>query len=151
MSGSPQRVLGVDYGTHRIGLALSDPLGVFAQPLDVIKNDGEKRSALAVAEVARQKGAGRIILGLPRNMNGTEGPSAAWVRAFAEKLADAHAPTVELWDERLTTKQAELSLIEGGMRRERRREVIDKVAAQQLLQSWLDHRALSDPGETDDE
>jgi putative Holliday junction resolvase len=133
------RVLGVDYGTRRIGLALSDPMGMFASALEVVENRGEAISAEEVLRVARERGAGKIVVGLPRNMNGTEGPSAAAARAFAGRLAGGGAD-VELWDERMTTVTAQQTLIESGTRRNQRRGVVDKIAAQVLLQHWLDGR-----------
>lgn len=133
------RVLGVDYGTRRIGLALSDPMGMFASALKVVENRGEAISAEEVLRVARERGAGKIVVGLPRNMNGTEGPSAAAARAFAGRLAGGGAD-VELWDERMTTVTAQQTLIESGTRRNQRRGVVDKIAAQVLLQHWLDGR-----------
>ncbi len=149
MTGAP-RVLAVDYGTHRIGLAISDPLGSFAIPLETIPNRGDTAAAAAVLDRARARGAARIIVGLPRNMNGSEGASAAGARRFAERLGAAGLP-VELWDERLTTKQAEQSLIESGRRRAERRELVDMVAAQQLLQSWLDRSVVFPAPGSDDE
>lgn len=149
MSGAP-RVLGIDYGSRRIGVAISDPLGMFASPLQVIPNTGDTRAAAAVADLARARGAARAVVGLPRNMDGSEGPAAAGARAFAERLAAAGL-AIELWDERLTTVQAERSLIAAGERRADRKRLVDKIAAQQLLQSWLDRTAPPDPAGQDDD
>lgn len=149
MTGVP-RVMAVDYGSRRIGLALSDPLGSFAMPLEMIPNRGDTAAAAAVIERAKARGAARIVVGLPRNMDGTEGASAAAARKFAGRLGAAGIP-VELWDERLTTRQAEQSLIESGRRREERRELVDMVAAQQLLQSWLDRPGVVPPHDEEDD
>ena len=144
MTGTP-RVLAVDYGSRRIGLAISDPLGSFAIPLEMIPNRGDTAAAAAVLDRARSRGGARILGGLPRNMNGSEGAAAAAARKFAGILGASGLP-VELWDERLTTRQAEQSLIESGRRREDRRALVDMVAAQQLLQSWLDRAEGADGG-----
>jgi putative holliday junction resolvase len=149
VSGAP-RVLGIDYGSRRIGVALSDPLGMFASPLQVIPNTGDTRAAAAVTELARARNAARVVVGLPRNMDGSEGPAAAAVRAFAARLTAAGL-AIEFWDERLTTVQAERALIAAGERRADRKGLIDKIAAQQLLQSWLDRTAPPEPGFSDDE
>ncbi len=149
MTGVP-RVLAVDYGSRRIGLAISDPLGSFALPLEMIPNRGDTAAAAAIIERAQARGAARLVVGLPRNMDGSEGASAAAARKFAERLGAAGIP-VELWDERLTTRQAEQSLIESGCRREERRELVDMVAAQQLLQSWLDGHGAVQPSGHDEE
>ncbi len=133
------RILGIDVGTVRIGVALSDPLGLTAQPHEVIlrkKVDPFARIAALVAEHEVE----RVVVGYPLQLDGEVGPAARSVDAFiAELEKGVHVP-VERWDERLTTAAAERSMIEGGARRERRRESIDKVAAALLLQSYLDAR-----------
>jgi putative Holliday junction resolvase len=132
------RLLGVDLGEKRVGLAVSDTGGILATPLRVLHvtspNDAVRQVAAACVEV----GAEGVVLGLPRNMDGTEGPKARESRTFAEKLGAAAALSVTLWDERLTTSLVERVLLDSDVSRRRRREVVDKLAAQAILQSYLD-------------
>ncbi len=131
------RILGLDIGTVRIGVALSDPLGLTAQPLEVIlrkKTDPVARVAALVTEHEVE----RIVVGYPLQLDGQPGLAVRAVDAFIAELEKAVSAPVERWDERLTTAAAERSMIEGGARRERRRESIDKIAAALLLQSYLD-------------
>ncbi len=135
------RILGIDHGERRIGLALSDPTETIATPHAVVPNTGSRAVIAELRRVCDRQEVGTIVVGLPRRTDGTEGPSAAAARAFAEDLRAALGRPVTLWDERFTTVTAERSLIEAGARRERRREIIDKIAAQIMLQSYLDSRA----------
>jgi len=128
-----KRALGIDHGEARIGLAVSDELGMLADPV------------AHIAAIARRDEIGIIILGLPRNMDGTYGPAAEKVRAFAEKLRAACACEVKLWDERLTSVAAQRSLHEAGRNVKNSRKVIDQVAAQLILQGWLDSQAMLGP------
>jgi len=133
------RLLGIDHGDARIGLAISDELGMLAHPLETL--DGrEKFNALSrkIADVIASKKIERVVLGLPRNMNGTYGPAAEKVRAFADKLTEALPVPVLLWDERMTTQQAQRSLHEAGRNVKNSRNLIDQVAAVIILQSYLD-------------
>lgn len=134
------RVLAVDPGTKRVGIAVSDPTGTIAQPLATV--DAEPHSTLAtrLAEIARGLEAGRIVVGLPRRMDGSYGPEARAARELADALREASRLPVELADERLTTVAAERSMIEGGARRAKRRVTVDRVAAALLLQSHLDRK-----------
>jgi putative Holliday junction resolvase len=132
------RVLGVDMGERRIGLALSDPTGTVAQPLARIVLDEGRDAAMAIAEAARTYGAERVVVGLPRHMNGQEGEGARRARAVAAELARLLGVTVALWDERLTTVAAERALREGGVSGRRRRDKVDKTAAALILQAYLD-------------
>ena len=144
MSRLPGRVLGVDLGTRRIGLALSDPTGTIASPLLVLQRgrrvaDDRRR----IVEIARSEGAARIVVGLPLSLTGRTGPAARAALAEVEELRAVAGPDlpVESHDERLTTVTAERSLQEAKMRRDARRRVVDKVAAAVMLQSWLEtHR-----------
>ncbi|HEY4782578.1 MAG TPA: Holliday junction resolvase RuvX [Chthoniobacterales bacterium] len=145
-----ERWLGVDYGDVRIGLALSDELALLAHPAATLANDG---STLATIRdlVIRKKVMG-IVLGVPRNMNGTFGPSADKAKKFGEELRK-HLPEQRLilWDERLTTAEAQRVLHGAGKNTKSSRPVIDQVAAQILLQSYLDSLQLAAPkGELDD-
>jgi len=139
-----ERWLGVDYGDVRIGLALSDELALLAHPAATLANDG---STLATIRdlVIRKKVMG-IVLGVPRNMNGTFGPSADKAKKFGEELRK-HLPEQRLilWDERLTTAEAQRVLHGAGKNTKSSRPVLDQVAAQILLQSYLDSLQLAAP------
>lgn len=131
------RVLAVDPGTVRVGLAVSDPLGITAQPLDVVDADQ------AVAEITRlcqEMDIGEIVVGLPVTERGEEGQSAEMARNLADQLAQATGREVTTLDERYTSRMAESLMIEAGTRRRRRRGAVDKVAAAVLLRSYLDRR-----------
>ena len=138
------RVLGVDPGSVRIGLALSDDIGCMAHPLQTLQVKGEQPSESAgkIAAVAAEKGSPVIVIGLPRNMNGTYGPAAEKSRALASALAPLTNARVILWDERLTTAAATRRLQEAGRDSREQRQVIDQAAAVQILQDWLDAQAL---------
>jgi putative pre-16S rRNA nuclease len=135
-----ERLLGLDYGSHRIGTALSDPLGITAQPLQAIRRRGDNRDIEAIGEIVREFSVDRVVLGLPLMLDGTEGEQAKRARAFGEKIADRLRLPVETWDERMTTVQAERHLIASGVRREKRKEIRDSLSAVILLQSLLDFR-----------
>lgn len=142
MSGmnSTIRALGVDPGSARIGLALSDELGCMAHPLRTlqVKGGDVADQAASIAAVAAEHGSASIVLGLPRNMNGTHGPAAEKSRALAEALKHLTTAKVILWDERLTTVAAMRRLQEAGRNSRDQRGVIDQAAAVQILQDWLD-------------
>ena len=140
MSGM-ERVLGLDYGSKTVGAAISDPLGLTAQPLCTIERNQENklRKTLAkIEELVQEYQVGRIVLGMPRNMNNSLGERAEKTLAFRDMLVRRTGLEVILWDERLTTVAAERSLIEQGIRREHRKEVIDQIAAAFILQGYLD-------------
>jgi putative holliday junction resolvase len=131
------RVLGLDVGTVRIGVALSDPLGLTAQPLETIdarKSPPEER----VRALCAEHEVTQLVVGLPLQLDGKEGLAVQSVRRFVDKLAAVVSLPIELWDERLTTAQAERTMISGGVRRDKRRERIDQIAAALILQSFLD-------------
>ena len=131
------RILGIDVGTVRVGVALSDPLGMTAQPFEVIQR---KRSDPfeRIAELVREHGVGCVVVGYPLRLDGTVGPAAQAIDAFVAELAKKIEIPIELWDERLTTVAAERQMIAGGARREKRKKTIDMVAAALILQSYLD-------------
>ena len=134
-----KRYMGIDIGEKRIGIAVSDLLGMTAQGVETYARKGED-DARYIAERARELGAECIIAGLPLNMNGTEGPSAQMVRAFMEQVG-SHGISYEFIDERLTTVSAERMLIEADVSRKKRRQVVDKIAAVYILTTYLDsHR-----------
>jgi putative Holliday junction resolvase len=144
------RVLGVDLGARRIGLALSDPLGVLAGPLTVLQRAGHRGADhAAILRVAAENEAELIVVGIPLSMKtGRPGPAAEAMLAEAAELAERGAGqnppvTVETCDERLTTVTAQRSLATGGVRAKDRRALVDKVAAAVMLQSWLDGRPRS--------
>jgi putative Holliday junction resolvase len=132
------RVLAVDPGSKRVGLALSDPTGTIAQALATIPTVPAATLPSRVAELAREHEAGRIVVGLPLHMDGSHGPEAASARRLADAIRRESRLPVELVDERLTSAAAERSLIEGGVRRGKRRLTVDRVAATLLLQAHLD-------------
>ncbi len=139
------RILAIDYGTRRFGLALSDPLASIALPLEVV--EGEEALYSFLDDLLEEKEVELLVLGLPRNMNGSLGPKAKEVLKFKDRLAARIHRPIELWDERLTTVEAEEVLRAGGLSLKKRREKVDKVAAQILLKSFLDSRNMRLPSE----
>jgi putative Holliday junction resolvase len=135
------RALGIDLGTKTLGLALSDEGRTIAQPLETLRRVGPRKDVRAVARLAAERGVSHLVIGDPRNMDGSPGALAEEVRRFAESLRQEAGLPVDLWDERLTTVAAERALLEGGVRGPKRRRVVDQVAAALILQGWLDHRA----------
>lgn len=133
--------LGVDVGTVRVGMAGSDETGTIATPLRTIPRRPAERLWEEVTEVVEERRPVRIVVGLPRRLDGSEGESAVDARRLADELHRHTGLPVEMWDERFTTAAAERSLIAAGRRRAARRRSIDSVAASLLLQSWLDARA----------
>lgn len=131
-------VLGIDLGERRIGVASSDALGLTAQPLAVIEHKSLEEDVARIGELAGVRSAEKIVVGLPLNMDGSVGPAARRAQRFAAALRRKLGMVVELYDERLSTVEAEKALLEGDARRRRRREVRDGVAAALVLQSYLD-------------
>ena len=138
------RVLGIDYGDRRIGIALSDPMRIIASPLCVIDNTGLRHALAEILALCEKHDVSQIVMGLPLNMNGTSGEAAQKVNHFMEELRRRTKIPVLTWDERLSTVSAQHALIEAGTRRENRKGLVDKVAAQIILQHWLDAQP-SDP------
>jgi len=132
------RILAIDYGTKRVGLALSDATGTIAQPLGFLPGETASKLLDLLKETVTERKAEEIVVGIPRNMNSTYGPAAEKAREFAAALQQIVAVPVRTWDERLTTVQANRFLIQTGMRREKRKERVDQTAAAILLQSYLD-------------
>ncbi len=131
------RILALDIGERRIGVAVSDPLGITAQGVETIQTRGAQRDRERIAQLAAQYETKRLLLGLPRSMDGSEGFQAQRVREFAAGLEDMGFE-IRYQDERLTTASARRTLIEGGVRRQKRKQVIDKLASVYILQSYLD-------------
>jgi putative Holliday junction resolvase len=132
------RAFGLDVGTRTVGVALSDPLGITAQTLTTLRRGGLRADLAALRKLAEAYEVTHAVVGLPLNMDGSEGASAARSRAFGEALGKALAVPVEYWDERLSTVAANRALRESDLSAERRRAVVDQVAAALILQSWLD-------------
>ena len=132
------RILALDHGTRRIGVAVSDETKTIAQPLEFIPAEPFADFLRRLKEILLAKQVDCILLGLPRNMDGSYGPAAQKVEVFASALKSALAVPIKLWDERLTSSQANKILIQGGVRRDQRKEKVDKMAAAILLQSYLD-------------
>lgn len=138
------RALGIDLGAKRIGVALSDSAGTMATPYEVVQRSGDRpRDHRRIAALAEEAGAELLVVGLPRSLDGTDGPAARAARAEATELAEVTGLPIELWDERLTTVTAERDLMALDLKAPARRKVIDKVAASVLLQAWLDHRRMT--------
>jgi len=135
-----RRILGLDMGEKRIGLAVSDPLGITAQGLEVWSRRNRQADLDHLLQVAREYQVQQIVVGLPRHMDGRPGDAAAGIMEFAGALAEALGVEVIPWDERLTTAAAERVLIQADLSRRRRRQVVDQVAAVLILQSYLDSR-----------
>jgi len=140
------RILAVDPGSKRVGVALSDPTETIAQPLTTLPAEPAETLARRVAETARSHEAERIIVGLPLRLDGTHGPEAASAQRLAAAIRHESGLPVEMVDERMTTAAADRALIAGGVKRERRRQGIDRVAATMLLQGHLDRQRRQKPG-----
>lgn len=139
--------MGLDLGTKTVGVAISDALGMTGQPITTIRRTNLKADLLALRVLAQENEVTHIVIGFPLNMNGSEGPRAQATREFAALVEKQLGLTVELWDERLTTVSAQRVLIEANLSRERRKGVIDTVAAAIILQGWLDAHAVNKPHE----
>lgn len=137
------RIMGLDFGSKTVGVAISDPLLLTAQGIEIIerKEENKLRKTLArIEELIVEYGVEEIVLGLPKNMNDTLGVRAELTMEFKEKLERRTGLPVTMWDERLTTVAADKAMIEAGIRREHRKEHVDKIAACFILQGYLDYR-----------
>ena len=132
------RILALDHGTKRIGVAVSDETKTIAQPLEYILAEPFAGFLERLKQLVREKEVDLILIGLPRNMDGSYGPAAQKVEAFVAVLRGAITVPIRTWDERLTSSQANRILIQGNVRRDKRKEKVDKMAAAILLQSYLD-------------
>lgn len=138
------RVIGLDYGTKTVGVAVSDPLGITAQGIETITRKEEnklRKTFQRIEALIEEYEVEEIVVGLPKNMNNSLGERAEDCEAFADKLRQRTGLSVVMWDERLTTVSAENVLKESGVRREDRKAVIDKIAAVFILQGYLDYKA----------
>jgi len=132
------RILAIDYGKKRFGLAMSDPLGLTAQGLPTIVSGGRQKDLEQIAEIVRENGVEKIVVGLPRKMDGSLGLAAREVLAFVEEVKTHLDLPVITWDERLSSKRAEREMISADLSRAKRKGRRDKIAAQLILQSFLD-------------
>lgn len=137
------RAMGLDVGTKTVGVAVADELGLTAQPLTVIRRSNLKADLAELVKLASEREVDRFVLGLPLNMDGSEGSRAQTTRRFGDALAKASCLAILYQDERLTTVAAERALLEADVSRGKRREVIDQVAATIILQGWLDAQPRS--------
>lgn len=138
------RALGIDHGDARIGLAVSDELRMLAHPLETVQNN--PKALQRIKAVIADKSVDVIVIGLPKNMDGTRGEAAKKVEAFATAIrADHPEMRVVLWDERLTTVAAQRALHEAGRNAKNSRSILDQVAAQMILQGWLDSQSMLSP------
>lgn len=134
------RIMGLDFGTKRIGVALSDELFITAQGADTIYRKDLKQDLETIAALIKDNNVGEIVVGLPISMNGTHSQKTKEVLEFVDILTKAVTIPVKTWDERLTTVQADRSMMESGMNSFKRRQLADKIAAQLILQGYLDLR-----------
>ncbi len=141
------RLLGLDLGEKTIGVAVSDELGWTAQGLMTIARKGKKQDLAQLRSLLEQYACRGFVLGLPRRTDGSEGPEAERVRKFARSLEGVFQLPVYFWDERFSTKVASQVLMQGSVRRENRKEVVDKLAAVIILQSYLDAQSQSNQEE----
>lgn len=135
------RYLGVDYGSHRVGLAISDPLGMTAQPLEVVP-----RAAVVqrVSSLVKERDVGTLVIGLPAGLSGSEGEAASRARELGSELEETTGIPVVYFDERFTSRLADDALVRAGVRRRERRSVVNKVAAAIILQDYLDLKNQND-------
>ncbi len=137
------RIMGLDFGSKTVGVAISDPLLLTAQGIEIVRRKEENKLRQTLARIEAlivEYGVTEIVLGLPKHMNDTEGDRAQLARQFGEKLSRRTALPVVYWDERLTTVSADKAMMEAGIRREERKEHVDRIAAVLILQGYLDYR-----------
>lgn len=134
------RIMAIDYGDARTGVAVSDPTGLLAGYTTVIQRRGGEEVASEIARIAREQGAEELVMGFPRNMDGTEGPRAELYRSFARLLEETVGMPVRLWDERRTTIEAHAILHESGKRMKAHKKNVDAVAASLILEGYLTYR-----------
>lgn len=138
------RALGLDLGTKTIGLAVTDELGITAQGLQTLERRGLRKDLEALAQTVADYAIDRFVIGLPLNMDGSEGPRAEATRKFGDALENTTKLPVIYWDERLTTVAAHRMLLEADVSRRKRREVVDQIAAVLILQGWMESQARTE-------
>lgn len=136
-------ILGIDFGKKRIGLAISDPMGIVASPYMTLEHRSLGEDLKTIGEIIKNRKVEKIVMGLPLHMNGSEGPEADAVKNFKKDLEAETRCSVELIDERWTTVCAQRSLLEGNLSREKRKKRVDRVAAQMILQTYLERMRLN--------
>lgn len=139
------KIMGLDFGSKTVGVAISDPLLITAQGVEIIrrKDENKLRQTLArIEELIVENGVEEIVLGLPKNMNDTQGARVELTMEFKESLERRTGLPVHMWDERLTTVAADRAMMEAGIRRENRKDYVDMIAATLILQGYLDRRAM---------
>ena len=139
------RIMGLDFGSKTVGVAMSDPLLITAQGIEIIRRKEEnklRRTLARIEELIVQYEVEEIVLGFPKNMNDTIGERAELSLEFKDKLEQRTGLPVIMWDERLTTAAADRTMMEAGIRRENRKEYVDKIAATLILQGYLDRRGM---------
>lgn len=134
------RIMGLDVGDKRIGVAVSDQMAMTSQGIQTILRTEKKDEFAKIIQLIKDWEIEKIVVGLPRNMNGTYGPQAQKVKDFITELTDQYSLDVVYWDERLTTVAAQKTLLEGNVSRKKRKQVVDKLAAVMILQGFLDSR-----------
>ena len=134
------RILGIDFGEKRIGLALSDPLGITAQSLDTLLRQNKQQVLQDLGALCKARGVSEVVIGLPVNMDGSVGPKAKEVLDFIPKMEASLGVPVKTWDERLTSKQAGRLMIEEGLSRRKQRAKSDSLAAILILQSYMESK-----------
>lgn len=135
------RILGLDYGTKTVGVAISDPLLITAQGVEIIRRDSEnkiRKTLQRIEALVKEYEVEKIVLGYPKNMNGTDGERAEKTMEFKDMLEKRISIPVIMWDERLTTVSADRAMMESGIRRENRKEFVDEIAAMLILQNYLE-------------
>jgi len=137
------RILGLDVGSRRIGMAVTDPLGITAQGIDTLQRRNKRHDWAALERVIQQYGVREIVVGLPLRMSGMEGTQAEKMQIFADELRKRFRLPVHLWDERLTSAEANRLLRETDLSIERRAKAVDRMAAVLILQGWMEHRTSS--------
>lgn len=133
--------MGIDYGDRHIGIAVSDELMLTAQGVTTVRNSGDERMLKDIAEIAKQYGVTEVVVGLPKNMNGSIGPRGQIAIEFGKALQEVLGLPVVMWDERLSTAAAERTLIDADVSRKKRKQVVDQMAATMILQNYLDSKS----------
>lgn len=147
------RIMGLDYGSKTVGVAISDPLEITAQGVEIIRRKDEnklRKTYARIEELIQQYDVKEIVVGLPKNMNNTEGERVQLSTEFKETLERRTGLPISMWDERLTTVAADKAMMEAGVRRENRGDYVDMIAASLILQGYLDYRANKAKGQTAD-
>lgn len=136
------RILGLDIGSKTIGVAISDPLGWTAQGITTIRRTNKEKDMDEIKNLCKEYNVNTIVVGLPKNMNGTIGESGERMLALADEIKEATGVKVEMWDERLTTVAAHKAMLEADLSRGKRKKIVDKIAATYILQGYLDRLSM---------